>query len=68
MSLAPNEQLFGYRIDRILGQGVFGVVYLARDMLLELIALCRPHCIIVAAPVPWRPAGMSAGCRSRLSG
>ena len=35
MPLAPNQQLFEYRIERILGQGAFGTVYLARDTLLD---------------------------------
>ena len=34
MSLAPNQQLFEHRIERILGQGAFGTVYLAHDTLL----------------------------------
>ena len=33
MSLALNQQLFEYRIERILGQGAFGTVYLAQDTL-----------------------------------
>jgi serine/threonine protein kinase len=35
MSLASNQQLFEYRIKRVLGQGAFGTVYLAHDTLLE---------------------------------
>jgi len=35
MPLAPNQQLFEYRIERILGRGAFGTVYLARDTLLD---------------------------------
>ena len=35
MSLAPNQQLFEYRIERILGRGAFGTVYLAHDTLLD---------------------------------
>jgi len=35
MSLAPNQQLFEYRIERVLGQGAFGAVYLAHDTLLD---------------------------------
>jgi len=35
MSLALNQQLFEYRIERVLGQGAFGTVYLAQDTLLE---------------------------------
>ena len=35
MSLSPNQQLFEYRIERILGQGAFGTVYLAHDTLLD---------------------------------
>ncbi len=35
MPLSPNQQLFEYRIVRILGQGAFGIVYLAHDTLLD---------------------------------
>ncbi len=35
MPLALNQQLFEYRIMRILGQGAFGTVYLAHDTLLD---------------------------------
>ena len=35
MPLAPNQRLFEYRIERVLGQGAFGTVYLAHDELLE---------------------------------
>ena len=35
MPLAPNQQLFEYRIERILGRGAFGTVYLAHDTLLD---------------------------------
>lgn len=35
MPLIPNQQLFEYRIVRILGQGAFGTVCLARDTLLN---------------------------------
>jgi len=35
MSLAPDQQLFEYRIERILGRGAFGIVYLAHDTLLD---------------------------------
>jgi serine/threonine protein kinase len=35
MPLAPNQQLFEYRIVGILGQGAFGIVYLAHDTLLD---------------------------------
>jgi serine/threonine protein kinase/regulator of sirC expression with transglutaminase-like and TPR domain len=34
MPLVPNQQLFEYRIERILGKGAFGTVYLAHDELL----------------------------------
>ena len=35
MPLAPNQQLSEYRIERILGRGAFGTVYLAHDTLLD---------------------------------
>jgi len=35
MPLALNQQLFEYRIERILGRGAFGTVYLAHDTLLD---------------------------------
>ena len=35
MPLAPNQQLSEYRIERILGRGAFGTVYLAHDNLLD---------------------------------
>ena len=35
MPLAPNQQLFEHRIERILGRGAFGTVYLAHDTLLD---------------------------------
>jgi serine/threonine-protein kinase len=34
MPLTPNQQLFEYRIERVLGRGAFGTVYLAHDTLL----------------------------------
>ena len=39
MSLSPNQQLSEYRIERILGRGAFGTVYLAHDTLLDRCAL-----------------------------
>jgi len=35
MPLSPNQQLFEYRVERVLGQGAFGTVYLAHDTLLD---------------------------------
>ena len=35
MPLAANQQLYEYRIARVLGQGGFGTVYLAHDTLLD---------------------------------
>ena len=35
MPLTPNQQLFEYRIERVLGRGAFGTVYLAHDTLLD---------------------------------
>ena len=35
MPLTTNQQLFEYRIERILGRGAFGTVYLAHDTLLD---------------------------------
>jgi len=35
MSLTPNQQLFEYRVVRVLGQGAFGTVYRAHDTLLD---------------------------------
>ena len=33
MSLTPNQQLFEYRVVRVLGQGAFGAVYLVTEYL-----------------------------------
>jgi hypothetical protein len=33
MTLSPGNAIFEYRITRTLGQGAFGVVYLAQDTL-----------------------------------
>ncbi len=35
MPLIPGQQLFEYRIERVLGEGAFGIVYLAHDTSLE---------------------------------
>ncbi len=35
MPLTTNQQLFEYRIERILGRGAFGTVYLAHDTFLD---------------------------------
>lgn len=35
MPLVPNQQLFEYRIERVLGLGAFGTVYLAHDTFLD---------------------------------
>jgi len=35
MPLAPNQQVFEYRIVRVLGRGAFGTVYLTHDTLLD---------------------------------
>ena len=35
MALAPKQELFEYRIERILAHGAFGIVYLAHDTLLD---------------------------------
>jgi tetratricopeptide (TPR) repeat protein/tRNA A-37 threonylcarbamoyl transferase component Bud32 len=35
MSLTPNQLLYEYRIERVLGQGAFGIVYLAHDTFLD---------------------------------
>ncbi|MGQ9600110.1 MAG: hypothetical protein ACUVWZ_11920 [Anaerolineae bacterium] len=35
MPLAAEQQLFMYRIVRLLGQGAFGMVYLAHDTLFD---------------------------------
>lgn len=35
MALAPDQQLFEYRIVHVLGRGAFGTVYLAHDSLLD---------------------------------
>jgi len=34
MPLIPKQQLFEYRVERILGRGAFGTIYLAHDTLL----------------------------------
>lgn len=41
MPLIPNQQLFEYRTERILGRGALGTVSLAHDTVLEPIALSQ---------------------------
>jgi serine/threonine protein kinase len=36
MPLAPNQQPFEYGIVSVLGQGAFGIVYLAHDTLRQI--------------------------------
>ena len=42
MSLAPNQQLFEYRIERVLGRGAFDTVCLAHNRFLPPSA-ARPY-------------------------
>jgi len=51
MPLAPNQQLFEYRIERILGRGAFGTVYLAHDTLLD-----RPVAVTILSSIGRSPS------------
>jgi serine/threonine protein kinase len=54
MPLTPRQQLFEYRIERLLGQGAFGAVYLAHDTHLD-----RPVLIVDQRPSGIDPEVMS---------
>src|SRR5579871_703091 len=51
VAAAPPRHIGRYRIERVLGQGGFGLVYLAHDdQLQRLVAIKVPHCKLVDRP------------------